>query len=307
MRYIWNHPAVRGERGRALTRYVGWQVWQRTARRPVDVRLAADVRLRCHPHSTSASAVLYCRFPDWSEMRFLLDELRPGDIFIDVGANVGVYTLLAASVPGVRCISFEPSTESRGRLLDNVRRNNLNQVEVHPKAVGDHRGDVLFTVGRGTINKIADATTSGSVERVPVVTLDDHIPASGRVALVKIDVEGAEPAVLRGATRLLQTHAPALLIERNDSQLLGRLLETAGYHTVRYIPETRALVPVDLTTEKSQNILAVKTSAPGEAVNGVSVSAAAGVRVTTTGQAKPDPAKQDEPAPHREVRSVRHD
>jgi hypothetical protein len=69
------------------------------------------MHLRCYPHSTSASGVIYCGLPEWAEMRFLLDYLRPGEGFVDVGANIGTYSLLAASVPDVVAWAFEPSRD----------------------------------------------------------------------------------------------------------------------------------------------------------------------------------------------------
>jgi len=305
--YIWRHPAVRDERGRAIGRYIGWQLWQRASRRPLTVTLHGNIRLRCHPHSTSASAVLYCRLPDWHEMRFLLDHLRPGDTFVDVGANVGVYTLLAAAVPGVRCVAFEPSTQSWTRLVENIRLNGLTEVDARRAAVGAESGEAAITVGRDSVNRVvgtapgqgppdagkgeagkdeagkrdagpleerqADGGLAGGAEWVPLTTLDEALAGVDRVALVKIDVEGMEPAVLRGAREILRRHSPAMIIERNDPVVLGRALAEVGYASFRYDPAARRPVPVDLSRERIHNVLALPQT-PGEP-SGAGTAAAA--------------------------------
>ncbi|MCK9903125.1 FkbM family methyltransferase [Frankia sp. Cpl3] len=278
--HIWRHPAVQEERGRALGRYFGWQIWQRTARRPLTISLRGDIRLRCYPHRTSASAVLYCRLPEWHEMRFLLDHLHPGDTFVDVGANVGVYTLLAASIPGVRCIAFEPSTETWTRLVENVELNGLVDVDVRHAAVGAECGETAVTIGQDTINRVLDADGGAGVdgvsdrvsgvtprvegsERVPLTTLDDALNGVDRVALVKIDVEGMEPAVLRGAREVIRRHSPAMIIEYNDPDILHRMLSETGYKTFRYDPQRRRPVLIDPFRDRIQNVLALKET-PGE-------------------------------------------
>src|SRR5688572_6722904 len=105
-RRIWAHPYTRGRRVRRLGRWVTWQVWQRAVRRPWTVTMHGDVRLVCHPHDMVASMALYHGLYDVEEMSFLLAWLRPGDTFVDVGANIAPYSLLATSLDGVRAVAF---------------------------------------------------------------------------------------------------------------------------------------------------------------------------------------------------------
>ena len=93
---IFRHPANRDRRGRALALYFAWQLWQRAVRRPWTIRLGSTRRLRLHPHSVVAAFVLYYRVHDYEELSFVRAYLRPGDTFVDVGANVGVYSLWAS-------------------------------------------------------------------------------------------------------------------------------------------------------------------------------------------------------------------
>src|SRR5437764_327048 len=115
--YVWNHPSNRRARLRAIGRATLWQAYKRLTGRHWDVRLTKDRVLRCHPHNTSASSVLYAGLFDYHEMHFLLRYLRPRDNFLDVGANVGVYTVLASAVITEGEIhALEPSSQARRRL-----------------------------------------------------------------------------------------------------------------------------------------------------------------------------------------------
>ena len=261
-RFVWEHPENASHRLRAMARFVGWQAWQRIARRPWTVTMAGDVRLKCYPHSTAAAAVLYCRLPEWEDMRFVLDFLRAGDAFVDVGSNVGAYTVLAASVEGVKVAAFEPSSLNRARIEENVRLNRLDgRVSVHAEAVSDRNGTAAFTTELDTVNHLLDPAdaTSSATELVQTVTLDEALPPDTfrRVSLVKIDVEGAELLVLAGAEALIAGCSPAFIVERNDPPALAAFFADHGYVTCRYDPITRRLEPCAVVDATGNNILAV--------------------------------------------------
>ena len=268
VRWVWDHPGNAGHRARGLSRLAGWQVWQVVTRRPWTVTLCGDRRLRCYPHS-AASGVLYSGLPDWTEMHFVLDYLRAGDTFVDVGANVGVYSLLASAVPGVRVVAFEPSRQAWERLVENVALNGLTaaDVEVVQAAVGEATGTVSLTIGRDATNKVVApgdlVEMNGPVEQVDQVTLDAALTASraraaAPVALVKIDVEGREADVLRGARRLLEADSPALLIENNHPGALAEELAGIGYTFHAYDPASRSLADIDPIRTRDPNVIAVR-------------------------------------------------
>ena len=203
--------------------------------------LAAAVDLR-----TSHGLGVYRR-REYTDVDFeiLRAHLRPGDVFIDCGANVGMYTLTAASLVGKtgRVVAFEPAPPTRDALMRNVAVNDLSQVTVLPFALGARPGALLFTVmgNGGGLSSFAPANPErGSAAKVAVMRLDDCLTPdlAGRVKLVKIDVEGAETAALRGAARLFQQERPLLLLEVEDEHLrrqgssaeeLNALLEGWGY------------------------------------------------------------------------------
>lgn len=263
--FVWNHPenVRQGTTGRlrGVGRMVGWQAWQRATNRPVSVRMPGDLKLRCHPHSSAASGVLYCGLPEWADMRFVLDYLEEGDAFVDGGANVGVFSLLAASRPDVEVWAYEPSSEAFARLQENIDRNRLER-RVHPRpvALSADANAVVLTTGLDTTNHVVtidvDRQDPALVE-VDAVTLDDDLPAIDRVALMKVDVEGYEIEALRGATKVLETARPALIVEANHRVALSDLLEPLGYRAYDYLPDAGRLVEVGWAHERGNNVLAI--------------------------------------------------
>lgn len=198
--------------------------------------------MRLYPHSVAAAFVLYYRVPDYEEMSFIQAYLRRGDLFVDVGANVGVYSLWASEIDGVDVLAFEPSTGTHVRTTENVELNGLSdRIRVVRKAVGAERGVARFTTGLDAINQIADGDV-GPTELVDVTTIDYelglHVPA-----IIKIDVEGKELEVIRGGRQLISRYQPALVIEVNDPAGLSELLRELAYGFWSYDAELGTLVP----------------------------------------------------------------
>jgi FkbM family methyltransferase len=140
------------------------------------------------------------------ETALLLDWLAPGMTFIDVGAHVGYYTLLAARrvSPGGLVLAFEPSPRNYELLLANVWRNALNNVVCFPWAVSDHNGFVdLFLDERNTGDNRLFQDDRGPGLRVRAVALDALPSVRPPIDVVKIDVQGAEEAVIEGMKHLL--------------------------------------------------------------------------------------------------------
>lgn len=146
---------------------------------------------------------------------FLVRALRPGDTFVDVGANLGWFTCLAASAVGPTgsVIAFEPGPQNVRELSGNVRHNGFSNVQIVDKAVSDVSGPVDFFINSGNSggNALWDPQhypgngPAASVERIGAVTLDDYLGAvPDRIRVLKVDTEGAEEKVLRGARSLLR-------------------------------------------------------------------------------------------------------
>lgn len=204
----------------------------------VTVRIGEHSRIAVRRDDRSAMKCLYANPPD-VEMNIWAAWLRPGDLFVDVGANSGTYTLWAAD-RGAEVIAVEPDACARQRLMANVGRNGY-PVSVLAAVLGERPGSVRFTQGRGSMNHVATKDESDTIQ-VEETTLDQVI-GDRRVAGVKIDVEGAERLVLLGGWRALREHRIGLLqLEWNNccAVLLGEtrepvraLLESCGYRLFR--------------------------------------------------------------------------
>lgn len=181
--------------------------------------------------------------PEVELVRLLLDQ---GDTFVDLGANVGLFTLVAAAAVGPegRVIACEPSSATAAALRRNVAINGFSWVDVREVAVADSVGSETFFSfpGDGSgMSSLAPASAGlGVTETVPVTTLDALIPPTERegVTVVKVDVEGAEVRVLQGGDGILHSREPDLLIEVEPEHLarqgasvgeLRALLESSGY------------------------------------------------------------------------------
>ncbi len=165
-----------------------------------------------------------------NEFAFLDRVLKPGMVFVDVGANDGYYTLFAARRvgPGGRVVAVEPSSRERSHLERNLARNGIGNVEIVPAALGAAAGHADLHLAHGahtghnTLGSFAhDDVVPDSSERVALDTLDAVVARLGlpRVDVVKIDVEGAEAGVIAGGRAVLTTIRPVLMMELNDSAL----------------------------------------------------------------------------------------
>ena len=246
VRYVWGHPANRGHQTRALLRAARYQAQARLLRRRAVARLGERSRLWVDPHRTAASMVMYANPPDLPEMLVWRRALRRGGLFVDVGANVGTYAIWAAEL-GAEVIAIEPAEDTFSLLEENIALNGY-PVSAVQAAAGDHCGWARFTSGLDAGNSLS--SDGPAVTRL--VTVDSLI--GGRpVAGMKVDVEGFEIDVLRGAARALAEHRIGLIqIEWNqmstlavgsDRQPIAELLADHGYRLHRP-DETGRLVPV---------------------------------------------------------------
>lgn len=169
---------------------------------------------------------LKARFRDQkAEFEIIRQHLRPGDIACDIGANKGSFTYWLSRWCGEgRVIAFEPQPELAQRLSNNCRLAGLRNVKVEAKAVYSHSGDQDLFVPKGhapgaSLNRKALEAEEVATMSVPLVSLDDYFDARDKVRLLKIDAEGAEFEILKGAERILQQHAPLLVFECENRHL----------------------------------------------------------------------------------------
>jgi FkbM family methyltransferase len=157
----------------------------------------------------------------------LFERIRGDEVFYDVGAHGGVYTItLARRFPNLQVHSFEPQPEE---LLANLALNGFPDDQVHPVAVGDKAGTVRMTTKQRSSNHVSDA----GERSVRMVRLDDYarekrLPAPD---WIKIDIEGLELPALKGAAGLLRQSRPTIICEINrlHSRFGTTIAEFVGY------------------------------------------------------------------------------
>lgn len=251
LRYIFGHPLNRKHPAATLGRVLRWQIGSRLMPGAVAVPFVDDTRLLVKRGMTGATGNVYCGLHEFEDMALVLHALRPGDVFVDAGANVGAYTVLAAGGAGSHVVAAEPVATTFARLLDNIRINNLTSlVEPHQVALGATVGVTEFSLTLDTVNHIVtEAEASTQRQTIPISTLDTLL--GGRSpALMKIDVEGYETPVIAGAQHAL--HSPNLLgiiMEFNgsgrrygyDEAALRRTMLEMGFEPFQYEPYTRSL------------------------------------------------------------------
>ena len=194
-------------------------------------------RLHARPDFGSPILAYYLGLYEDASMNFLVRYLRPGDGFADVGANVGVYTVLAGGVCGARAHAFEPVSTAYRALQDNVALNALaDRVSLHKSGVGSHRATAFITTSRKGSNAIALGMADGPVEQIEVTPLDDVL-AADPPEMIKIDVEGYEDEVLLGSVKVLASGKVNVVIfegiARGDDAGIDRSFATLAAHGFR--------------------------------------------------------------------------
>jgi FkbM family methyltransferase len=178
--------------------------------------------------------------------KLLEDSLQPGQVAIDVGANVGIHTLTMSRAVGTgTVIACEPHPVMRERLLANLKVNSVENVRVESCAISAEPGEAFLYIPRKDVpNQMVASLCEGSDPTldteplsVTVRTLDQIVEGiPGRVGLIKIDVEGLEGGVLRGGHRLLERDKPIVIFEFTAEKWAA-----SGYSLDQVLNELRSL------------------------------------------------------------------
>lgn len=232
---------------------------------PVVVRLGDFIVLAAPGDPVVSERLILRRRYEKRQTRRVRGLLRRGDVFVDVGANIGYYALLAASIVGPegRVVAIEPDPE-HAALLERARDlNGFHHLTVHAVALSDSAGTATLhrnEENRGNQSLLADCVSKeGGTVEVETRALDDLLAEvlGGRaVDVLKIDVEGAEARVLAGADRTLERDCPEILLEYwprgirafgGDPHALLSGLTARGY-AIRRLARGVASGPEDLET-----------------------------------------------------------
>lgn len=188
------------------------------------------IKVMIYPGDEASSELYFTGFVDPNEFVFLNDLLKPGMVFLDVGANLGLYTLFAASKVGEsgQVVSVEPSSREFARLRTNCSLNPFQNVVLVKAAMSDSAGFGALKIarsdhaGHNTLGEfIYPETVLETIEQVELRTIDSVVNSEemARIDVIKIDVEGGEWKAFRGAQSTLSELRPVVLFESQDASL----------------------------------------------------------------------------------------
>jgi FkbM family methyltransferase len=256
-RFVFSHPLTRRSKLRALFRVLHWQIISRFRKENL-IPWIAGTKLVVRRGMTGATGNIYVGLHEFVDMIFLLHFLRPGDLFLDVGANVGSYTILASGVCKARTVAFEPDPETARHLQKNIEINALSKlVLVRQVAVGAEEATVRFTSGRDAVNQVVGPEVKNA-RLVPQKRLDDMLTGQNPI-MMKMDVEGYEEQALLGAEQLLFNSSLMVIELETVSENTEQMLKRHGFERMYYDPYHRlvAIQPFDIA---SLNTLFIRNS-----------------------------------------------
>lgn len=267
---ILDSEAGRRQAWAVLWRVSVWQCWRRVLRRPMRFRSITGSRLHLLPGaSDSLSGFWYQSLPDFEELAFALHLVQPGDLFVDVGANQGGWSLVLAG-RGARVIACEPIPETFARLQGNIAANPpAIRERITPVSIGlgERAMTVRFTAGLDAANhRLRNDAAAAAATTIQLLPADDVLATENPV-LIKIDVEGEELSVLQGAvSTLAKPSLRAVVMEtfrpQNHAQdflrMAEALLAAQGFEPVTYEPWRRELRRLERPEDGGQNTIYVR-------------------------------------------------
>lgn len=264
-KFMLRHPLTKHQKVPTLIRFLKWQFYGRMFPYPVIYPFIGDVKLIVSKGETGATGNIYVGLHEFEEMSFVLHLVKQDDLFVDIGANIGSFTLLASGYKKANSIAIEPAPKTYEKLESNIAINKLyNRVKLLNMCAGESDYRVRFTTQFDTENHVLPTIDiSGDSVMVDVKKLDDILQNQTPI-LLKIDVEGYETNVLEGATLTLSNpNLKAIIIELNgsglrygyDEQKIRIKLSELGFKPFHYDPFTRKLL---LLTAFNNNVIYVR-------------------------------------------------
>jgi FkbM family methyltransferase len=249
LRWAFGHPLTADAPWCAVNRYLRWKIASRVARSSIVVPYVNDTKLLIDTSMSTANFTIFFGLGEFEDMSFVLHLLTDEDLFADVGANIGLYSVLASGVRGAKSVAMEPVPATIEALRLNTAINELGGlVDILEIGIGAKPGELDFSTDEDGGNHVVQ---DGSGCRVPVLPLDKVFAARTPI-LLKIDVEGFETNVIKGAQRLLKdTALKAVLMEMNgsgrrygfDDRALDNEMRSLGFSSFLYDPWSRKLIP----------------------------------------------------------------
>lgn len=268
LRQLLRHPECKNKPILTLCKVLLWKINQKTVKAKMVSKFGATTKLYSYPDSSYGGYVYFARYPEFEEMKLLESIVTPGDTFVDIGANIGAMSILAAEKAYNGLIyAIEPTKKLITRIKENIAINNFgSRVSVHEVAIADHTGSISFSESsQDAINHISH-NVSGNNSIVQCSTLDDFCVAQSisKISVLKIDVEGAEPLIILGAKNILK-NTEIIIFELNENiknygyttQFLLQKIIDAGFFIFSFNSNKLQLINAQFKITKTINVLGV--------------------------------------------------
>jgi FkbM family methyltransferase len=225
---------------RTLWRILKWQIYSRLVSKPTSRQWIEGSTLVVQRGMYGATGNLYFGLHEFVDMAFVLHLLRPEDLVLDIGANVGTYTILGSKLVGAETWAFEPDPDTALKLEANIRANDLeSNTRIHNFALGKEGGTIGFTKSMDAMNHVAYSPAEIE-QNVRIEKLDDVVGIRSPI-FIKMDVEGHETAVLEGASKTLANQSLVAIEIETVDEAGQEIIESAGFVRRYYDPFKRLL------------------------------------------------------------------
>ena len=259
------HPVTKNRSYKALFRYIVFNVKNKIVTN-ISYKWVGGLKFLATKGDGGIVGNIYFGLFEFYESIFLIHFLRAEDTFLDVGANIGHYSLLASGISKCKTIAIEPIPSTFNRLTKQIELNKLsNKIKTFNIGVADKHDYLFFSTDKSTMNKVVDETYKEAV-KVEVKTIDS-LDGSERFNLMKIVVEGFEKFVLSGSSATLKSdNLKAVIIEINFSnQFYGvdnveilDILLSYNFQPYKYDPINRELIKLESYNKEQFNTIFIK-------------------------------------------------
>lgn len=245
-KFVWSHPLNRKNRLASLWRIISLQIASRLINNSIMLPFINGTYLLTNHGMTGATGDWYCGLREYEDMSFVLHVLKSGDLFVDVGANIGSYSILAGTCKDVEVIAFEPVPTTFSWLQKNIKINALEyKITAMNYGLAEKKKKIQFSSNLDILNHVlSDNEKNLPFLEIDVLTLDSVLKEKCPT-VIKLDVEGYEANVLEGAKNMLNNPSLiAIIVELNGSGdrygnkdiEIHKLLTSKGFNSYQYDP-----------------------------------------------------------------------
>ncbi|WP_165876180.1 FkbM family methyltransferase [Mariniflexile fucanivorans] len=268
------HPLTKTSPLKGMLRYLMFNVYQTIFPKPRVYKWINGLKFYAEKGDAGLVGNIYYGLMDYDDSMFLIDHLKSENLFVDVGANLGHYTLLANGICKAKVIAFEPIESTIVKLRKNIVLNGLEKnVTILKYGVGDKNEMLNFTTNRTVMNSVSIKENTNTI-KLEVKTLNELLKNESPT-FIKIDVEGYEYKVLIGASDILEKPSlKYLMVEFNNSgerynikdDDVYRLILTHNFVPISYNVETKEIAILESYNKEKFNTLFIrKDSLPNNA------------------------------------------